>query len=541
MPDRKGGMMNGKNWLKRWGAMILGFFTFLSPFWSAAGGAESSAVHPCAGAGRWFPADPGELRQAVEGYLKSATVPAIEGRVEAVVVPHAGYEYSGATAAFSYRLLQGRPIKRVIVLAPSHSTRLQGGSVLDVEAYETPLGRIPVDRPVVEALLKDKNFQTIASAHRTEHSDENQLPFLQCVLGEFKMVSIIVGGMDPSDPEAANRLAGSMATAIKPFLDEQTVLVVSSDFTHYGAAYGYEPFHTQAAEHLKELDGEAAYHLLTRDGAGFLSFLERSGATICGSAPLTLMLKLLSPQARGVFLSNGCSSTPQTSRDMAVDYFALGFVEHKEGTKLPEAPPWIAPASARAQLTEAEQKTLLTLARDSIAGRLGGVELFMSSYEITPRLMAAQGAFVTLREGGDLRGCIGNVVADRPLYQIIIDMARQAAFGDPRFAQLSKDELTKIHIEISALLTPEGKVADDPLQKLASPDQIRLGTDGLTIRRAGRGGLLLPQVPGEFGWTRDQFLTNLCGKAGLPPDAWHEAEIKRFSAQIFAEPGKSGP
>jgi AmmeMemoRadiSam system protein B/AmmeMemoRadiSam system protein A len=511
----------------------------------ATGGAwagDEGKIHPCAGAGRWFPADPKELREKVNAWLDAAQTPPVEGRLRALVAPHAGYEYSGPTAAYAYRLLRGQAFKRVIVLALSHSTPIQGASVLDVEGYQTPLGLVKVDRDVVRALLKNKSFTTNEAAHQSEHSDENQLPFLQCALGsDFKLVSILVGQASDEDPEAAARSYETIAAAIRPWIDDQTLLVASSDFTHYGEPYGYVPFRRDAKENLKALDGEAAWWLLRRDPAGFLDYLRRTGATICGQAPLTVLLKLLAPKDEGVFLHYDRSGSGDSAQQPSVGYMALAYVEPSaapaKGKSVPfAAPAWIRPAADRDELTSDECKTLLSLARDSIAARLNHSDRLQGDrYEITPRLMAGQGAFVTLTIGKDLRGCIGSLVGELPLYKNVARMAQEAAFGDPRFPALSADELAKIHVEISALLTPEGKVERVPFKKLESVDKIRMGKDGLMIRLDGQSGLLLPQVPAEYGWTRDEFLSHLCEKAGLPDGSWKKAELQRFDAQVFSE------
>ncbi|MCL5271055.1 MAG: AmmeMemoRadiSam system protein B [bacterium] len=231
---------------------------YISPFliglvvWiaAAAGGraGEEGKIHSCAGAGRWFPADAAELRGKANAWIDAAQAPPVEGRVRALVVPHAGYDYSGPTAAAAYRLLRGQKYSRVILLAISHSTPIRGVSVLDVAGYQTPLGIAQVDREVVRCLLKNKSFATVEAAHRTEHSDENQIPFLQCALGnDFKLVSLLVGQVGgEDDPEAAARNYAALAGAIRPWIDAQTLLVASSDFTHYGEPYGFVPFRRDA-------------------------------------------------------------------------------------------------------------------------------------------------------------------------------------------------------------------------------------------------------------------------------------------------------
>jgi len=516
---------------------------------------EGGSIHPCAGAGSWYPADPQALRSQVEGFLAAAEGPIPAGRIQAIVVPHAGYDYCGKTAAYAYRAVRGQPVKRVIVLAISHRAWIDGASVLNAKGYETPLGLVPVDQEAAAALLKSDGFGTVEAAHQTEHSDENQLPFLQCALGDFKLVSILVGSPDSEDPAKAEERLEGLAKAIRPWVDDQTLIVASSDFTHWGIEQDFLPFRHNGSENLKALDGEAAYFLTQRDLQGFLDSFLRTRATVCGRADLALMLKILGEGPPGVVLHYDRSGSPDTDPSNSVGYFAMAFsspAPAKEFAESPASAPasgpsaekpvsnpdWIAPAWKRAELNAEEQQTLLRLAREAIAARMDASSRgrLKGEYEITPRLMAPQGAFVTLTEKGDLRGCIGCVAAPGPLYANVVRMAGEAGFGDPRFPALTQAELARIHISISALLTPDGEVDKMPTRKLESIEQIRVGQDGLTIRKGAQGGLLLPQVPTEQGWNRDQFLMHLCEKAGLPPQAWKDAEIERFTAQVFGEP-----
>lgn len=522
------------------------------------GDARADGVHRCSGAGKWFPDDPRELRTTIEKYLDAAEAPEIQGQLRAIVVPHAGYQYSGATAAHAYKLLQGREIRRVIILAFSHSTRISGASVLDVDAYETPLGSVAVDREAVAALLENEDFKTVQAAHRTEHSDENQLPFLQCVLGEdFKIVSILVGPGPMTEKEDLERLH-RIAEAIRPLMDDRTLLVASSDFTHYGSNYRYAPFRRDLYENIRALDGEAIHHLIHAANADskttatqnallainsllgsdrqsrFVYYHWRTGASICGQTPLTLLMELVS-ETPGYFLHYDRSNM-DGDYSFSVGYAALAYADPPvANVKIPD---WVRPAADRAELNADERATLLKMARNAIAAQLEGSphRYNLEQYHLTPRLMASQGAFVTLSNpDGSLRGCIGNVSAIKPLYWTVLQMAQEAAFGDPRFPALKKKELDKLHIEISALLTPDGTVCTVPTRPIDNIDQIRVGRDGLTIEHKGRHGLLLPQVPTEQGWSRNEFLKHLCAKAGLPAEAWREAVIERFTAQVFGE------
>lgn len=471
--------------------------------------AASGTVHPCAGAGRWFPGDPEKLGRAVDSYL-SGLPPALARPPVALIVPHAGYDYSGMVAGKAYATLKGRTYKRVILLGISHQVPLRGASVLRVDAYETPLGRIPVDTEAVDALLKCPVVKQLEAAHRTEHSVENQLPFLQRVLGpSFKMVEMLVGEM------AADQRT-MLADALRPLVDDATLVAVSSDFTHYGPNYGYLPFRDRVPEMLRALADAAVREILEIDVPGWDAYLEQTHDTICGRAGIGLLLKTFEPwdDVRGTQVAYETSGRLTGDWTNSVTYAAVAFWRAGEG------------------LAREEQATLLRLARDTVAeflksGRPPAAD--PAKYDLTAALKTPGAAFVTLKNKGDLRGCIGHVIAAVPLYESVIENACHAC-RDPRFTDnpITAKELPELSVEISVLAPP---------RRLDDPKKIQVGRDGLVMARGRSRGLLLPQVPGEQGWNQEQFLQGTCRKAGLPPDAWKDpqTEIYRFSAQVFGE------
>ena len=181
-------------------------------------------------------------------------------------------------------------------------------------------------------------------------------------------------------------------------------------------------------------------------------------------------------------------------------------------------------------LTEEDRKVLLKLARQALEeGVCGGMEPEAPA-ELTPALLEPRGAFVTLRKQEELRGCIGHVETSAPLYKTVQECAVAAALSDPRFRPVTPDETPLLRMEISVLSTPAE----------ISPDQIVIGQHGLILSRGLRRGLLLPQGPVTWNWTREQFLEETCLKAGLPADAWKKgARIEAFTAEVFEEP--AGP
>ncbi|MHB8120738.1 MAG: AmmeMemoRadiSam system protein A [Desulfuromonadaceae bacterium] len=177
-------------------------------------------------------------------------------------------------------------------------------------------------------------------------------------------------------------------------------------------------------------------------------------------------------------------------------------------------------------LTKKEQRELLKIARQTIIDHVTNGKI-PAVAPTSPGLNLHSGCFVTIKQKGELRGCIGNFVSDQPLYQLVQDMAVSAATRDPRFYPMKVGDLADFTLDISVL---------SPLEKAASVEEIKVGKHGIYIVKGDYRGVLLPQVATEYGWNRDQFLQHTCIKAGLPQDAWQgECDIYIFSAQVFGE------
>ena len=470
--------------------------------------ATAGVIHACAGADRWFPADPEKLRLLLDSYLSGQPL-AIARPPVALIVPHAGYQFSGGVAGKAYATLKGRSYKRVIVIGLSHQTLLRGASVLHADAYDTPLGRIPVDIEARDALARCPVVKEWAAAHRTEHSAENQLPFLQHILGSFKLVEVLVGDM------AADQRA-MLADALRPLVDDGTLVVVSSDFTHYGPNYGYVPFSDRVSENLQRLNDMALREIIEIDAPGWDAFLGQTQDTICGRAGIGLLLKVLEPwgDVRATRIAYDTSGRITGDWTNSVTYAAVAFWRAGEG------------------LAKEEQATLLRLARDTVTHFLKTRQPLAADpakYALTPALRTPGAAFVTLKNRGELRGCIGSMVAVAPLHECIIENACNAC-RDPRFVDnpVTEKEVPALSIEISVL---------SPMRRLDDLTKIQVGRDGLLMGLGNRHGVFLPQVPVEQGWNREQYLSNLCRKAGLPESALKDpqTEFYRFSAQVFGE------
>jgi len=487
--------------------------------------AGDGGVRAAAAAGRFYPGAPATLRSTVDSLLEKAPAPGADGRPIALVAPHAGYVYSGATAAAAYKWLEGRSAERVVVLGISHYGGPEPVWVDDVGAYSVPGAGVPVDREAVAALSK-AGLPAISGAADREHSIEVQLPFLLETLEPgWKLVPVL---FTTDRPEECRRAA----RCIRTVLARETIVCVSTDFTHYGQAYGYTPFSGDDAEikrRIRELDERAFEHILAGDGEGFAKFLSETGATICARGAVMALLELLPPEARGHKVAYATSGEMTGSFKMSVSYGALLFTLPDDSGQVWETQnPGENPMSA-GSLTEQEKQTLLHIARGTLeAAAKDQRPPEFDDLEMTGTLKEKRGAFVTLKKDGRLRGCIGYVEPIKPLWVAVRENTVNAAARDPRFSPVTPAEVDSISIEISAM---------SPLQEVSDPETIEVGKHGIIISRGPARGLLLPQVATEQGWDREEFLCHTCRKAGLPQNAWREegTEIEVFTAEVFGE------
>jgi hypothetical protein len=534
-------------------------------------------TRPSALAGSWYPADPARLSTSVDAHIaQGRPLTEIARRPPvAVIVPHAGHEWSGDAAGHAYRLLEGEAgagITRVILLGPSHYSGFRGASILAVNAFATPLGDVPLDAAVVQALQASPDFVAADSAQLQEHCLEIQLPFLQRVLRHpFRIVPILVSRTDPAGGQR-------IAAAIAPFVDEHTLVLISSDFTHFGSRFGYLPFHDDLDPNLRRLDKGALVPILTLDPAGLARYEDATEITVCGIQPIGILLEALrrpelqqrwggAPQGR--VLEYYRSADRVGDFDGSVSYAAVAFFRPGDllpGPTFPErlravqvkgeeavnerSAPGAAPAGsaildaggrdrAAAAETEpapldfsaAEKRFLLSLARTTLKEVLAKrnpprVTTFPADVS-AEKMQAPCGVFVTLTEEHDLRGCIGSIVGSEPLVQNVIGNAINAALNDPRFPEVTAAELDRIEIEISVLT---------PLRPVPGPEAIVVGRHGVVLERGGRRAVFLPQVAPEQGWDRDTMLDHLALKAQLPRDGWRTgATFQVFEARVFSE------
>jgi AmmeMemoRadiSam system protein B/AmmeMemoRadiSam system protein A len=466
--------------------------------------------------GNWYPADAGTLNKQIGGFFEKAEVEPVNN-VIALILPHAGYQYSGQTAAFGLKSA-GRQYKRIIVVGPSHYVPMEDVlSVPRATHYETPLGQVPLDVEFINKLLEHPIFQNIPQASENEHSTQIEVPLLQYAQKGFKLVPIVAG--DCSEETIAR--AGAI---LKSLADDDTLVIASSDFTHFGPNYGYVPFRENIPEQLKKLDMGAFEYIKALDYKGFLDYRSKTGATMCGFVPISILLSMLDKSVETKLIKYTTSGEVMGDFSNSVSYFSIAF-SGKWGHSSE-----IKPEANVRELSGEDKKQLLALARKSLVYFLHNRKTPEASdlnITVSDAMKLQRAAFVTLKENSQLRGCIGDIFPRQPLYKSVISNAINAGVNDRRFMPVTEAECNDITIEISALTPPA---------PIDSPDKIRIGIDGVVMKKNGSGAVFLPQVAPEQGWDVSQMLTQLSLKAGLPSDAWKEgASFLVFQADVFGE------
>ncbi len=470
-------------------------------------------------AGRFYSGTGPELTKQVNSLLSNADSETLPGKPIALISPHAGYQYSGSVAAYGYNAIKDYDYKRVIVIAPSHYSRYTGASILDVDHYKTPLGLIKLDMGVCNNLINNPPLiGTFKKAHDREHSLETQLPFLQTVLKDFELVPILISRLN-------NEAFDFLADKIKPLIDEDTLIVASSDFTHYGPGYSYVPFRKDVEANIKKLDYGAFERILALDFDGFTKYKRATEITACGFMPVALLLKLLPDDVQGKILRYDTSGNLTGDFTNSVSYASIIFTRGQKSSK---------DIDEDSKLDENEQSTLIKVARDTLETYVKKRELpdiDSGKYTFTQKLKEKRGVFVTLNKNGNLRGCIGHILPRESLCNAVMDNTVNSSTKDMRFAPVSKDELSEIDIDISVL---------SPIKKISGPEQFIPGLHGIIIRMGGMSAVFLPQVATEQGWDKDETLNHLCRKARLPVYAWKDEgmEFFIFTAQVFHEKKK---
>jgi AmmeMemoRadiSam system protein B/AmmeMemoRadiSam system protein A len=474
---------------------------------------DAPKVRQAAVAGSFYPSDPKELSAMIDELLAKVSGPPVIEPILAAVAPHAGYQYSGPVAAYTYAALKGRKYTRVVVIAPSHYVAFDYSSVYDGDAYQTPLGDVPVDKEFARKLVKMSSTMRLSSQGHDptsaggEHAIEVQLPWLQKVLGNFEVVPIVMGDQSY---ESSRALGVALTKLIKAEgKPEETLVLASSDLSHYHTYDDAEKIDHKTLNALQAWD----YFSMSRN------FQARVWEA-CGGAPIVAAMiyaeRMGANQAMVLKYENSGDVTGDHTR--VVGYSADVFVKDAGGKAM----------EISFSLSEPEKIELLALARKSVEYAVRENGAYEPPANPSATLNQERGAFTTLKESGMLRGCIGYTSASKPLYITVRDTATLAAMRDPRFPAVSSGELSSLEYEISVL---------SPLRRVTDVQQIKIGQHGLLMKNGDSEGLLLPQVPVEQKWDRQTLLEQTCVKAGMRSNCWkdEDTDIFSFTAVVFGE------
>lgn len=459
-------------------------------------------------AGMFYSADKTELIKQVDEFINvNVPVTTEADRLIGIMAPHAGYTYSGAMAGKAYSWLKSSNASRVILLGISHQVPFKGFSVFNGKAYNTPVGYAFNDLELAEKIGdKLSNSEKTPDDHDTnEHSLEVQIPFIQRTFPEARIIPVMAGIVGPADIARA-------ATLLSELLKEHDdlVIVASTDMSHFHDLKTAESLDKPALD----LIGAMEIDELARR-------IDSGSAEMCGIIPVMVLMETVAIlRGSAIVLGYGTSADASGDSNRVVGYGAAGFYLKKAGEDSMKEK-----RDTTSALSQEVKDGLLKLARDSIETRFSEE---IPVYNPVDEVKGIQGAFVTLHKDGELRGCIGNIIGRMPLWETVKEMARAAAFGDPRFRPLNQSELDDVDIEISAM---------SELKQVSGPDEIEIGIHGVLIVKGGYQAVFLPQVAVEQEWDRDTTLQNLCMKAGLPQDEWQRPgmEFHVFTAEVFGE------
>ena len=480
------------------------------------GQTSAPVVRPATQVGRFYDGDPQRLSHEVDSLLALHAKDRQYQDVAALIVPHAGYYFSGNVAAAAYMSLpKDKAYKRIFLLGPSHHEWLDGASVnSEADYYATPLGQVKVDRETTRKLTAaDSVFSYRPEAHDREHCLEVQLPFLQRFFTLHS--SLFTKEVPPIVPIIIStndfKKLKQMAEALKPYFTDENLFIVSSDFSHYPS---YEDACKVDAKTGKAVEGGDVETFIATIDSNAKSGIRNLATSACGGFPIITLLLMMDKQYEVkhlLYQNSGDIDDHDLSR--VVGYHAFAILRGEEKTF---------------SLSDEEKRTLKEIAYNSIKDSLDGKGVAVANsslFTLHSSLKEKCGAFVSLHKQGRLRGCIGHFGEDTPLYEIVAEMARAAAFEDPRFSPLHREELDDIDIEISVLT---------PMRRIQSLDEFELHRHGIYIRKGYRSGTFLPQVADEVNWTKEEFVSHCAqDKASIGWDGWKDAELYVYEAIVF--------
>ena len=463
-------------------------------------------------AGKFYPDRPDELRRTLDKLFSKAVARKELPNVVAIIVPHAGYIYSGEVAASGFNQVDSnKTYDNIFILGPSHHVGFEGAAVYCSGNFITPLGTVEVNRALGEDLIKKNTmFTRRTDPHAYEHSIEVAIPFLQYHLKkQFRIVPIALGG---NRPETCRKIG----EALKPFLNKKNLFVISTDFSHY-------PKYDDAVT-VDKATAEAIVSNSPDNLTKTLQRYEQSGmpnlaTCLCGVSGVLTLLYMTSASADVTYHPiqyKNSGDVPVGDKEHVVGYYAIAVTKQAK------------PGKASFELDTKGKTALLAIARRTIEHYIRTRSVLeVDPLTLSDALKTPCGAFVTLNKHGVLRGCIGRFDASEPLYKVVEEMAVASSTQDYRFKPVEEAEVKDLKIEISVLT---------PMRKISSIDEFQLGKHGIYIRKGFRSGTFLPQVAQETGWTKEEFLGHCAqDKAGIGWEGWKDADLYIYEALVFGE------
>ena len=465
---------------------------------------------PATVAGSFYPDDPDELKDWIKQFLARGESSDTSQNILGLVVPHAGYVYSGWIAGQAFKRVEGRKYDAIIIISPSHTQAFKGSSVFDGDAYVTPLGEAMVDKELAKEISTVNDMVKLSrdghkwKGDRAEHSLEVQIPFIQTVLPKSKIVPIVMGSQDF---ESADALMKAIVYAVKK-LNRKVLLVASSDLSHY---------HDESTAKKMDECLVKAFNKFDYFRIALNAFSRRWEA--CGSAPIVVAMmaceQLGANKTQSVIYSNSANS-PYIKGDKksVVGYFS-GILYQDEVTD--DLLPLLSNEN-RQKLLEVAKATIVNTAKDDDEI----INIGIPSGELSDEYAV----FVTIHKNGQLRGCMGHTIADNNLITAVEESAKLACSRDPRFSPVEKSELDELEYEITVL---------SRMKRVLDLDEIEPGRDGVLLRLGYYSSLFLPQVATEQNWDRKTLLEQLGRKANLTTDAYldNKSELYVFRGMVI--------
>ena len=483
---------------------------------------DAPKVRPAGVAGGFYPADPKELTQMIDGLLAHNAVPQVQGPLVALICPHAGYMFTGPVAAACFAQLKGRKYTRVVVIAPSHYVNFPFSSIYDGDAYATPLGQCSggqgLSRQAGEIELRHQDLRPRPRQGGARMPSTRWKCNCPGSSARWAISSWCPSSWATRITAWSARLGRALAKALlaeTPEARAQTLILVSSDLSHYHPYDYANNVDHQTLQAIEDWD----YLSLSRNFAMW----ERGVQTweACGGGPIVAGMiaaeGLGATHAQILKYANSGDTTGEKTRVVGYGAVAITPASAAEAKK-----------SAEFSLTGREKDALMKIARASVETAVRDRKMYLVGSTGFPRLEEARGAFVTLKEHGELRGCIGYITPMKSLAETVRDVAAYAALEDSRFTPVTAKELPLLEYEVSVM---------SPLRRVLDIKEIKVGKHGLIMKQGDIEGILLPQVPVEEHWDRDTFIEETCLKAGLPRQAWKDddTDIFMFTALVFGE------